>query len=89
MTNDVRLIDANALKEVIETYRPIKCFTDKDIGKNRMVDYCLSEIDNAPTVKPELPKQVNTEFGVMEQPDELSLAYFGDIKTGTTRGNTK
>ena len=43
------LISRSALKGVIETYRPIKCFTDKDIGKNRMVDFCLAEIDNAPT----------------------------------------
>lgn len=48
MNND--LISREALKKVIETYRPVKCFTDKDTGKNRMVDYCLSEIDNAPTV---------------------------------------
>ena len=44
------LISRSALKGVIETYRPIKCFTDKDIGKNRMVDFCLAEIDNAPTI---------------------------------------
>lgn len=48
MNND--LISRSALKGVIETYRPIKCFTDKDIGKDRMVDFCLAEIDNAPTV---------------------------------------
>ena len=51
MNND--LISRSALRGVIETYRPIKCFTDKDIGKNRMVDYCLAEIDNAPTVSPD------------------------------------
>ena len=34
-------------------------------------------------------KPINTDFGVMEQPDKISLAYFGDIKTGTTRGNKR
>ena len=34
-------------------------------------------------------KPIDTDFGVMEQPDKISLAYFGDIKTGTTRGNAK
>ena len=48
MNND--LISRSALRGIIETYRPIKCFTDKDIGKNRMVDFCLAEIDNAPKV---------------------------------------
>ena len=49
MNND--LISRSALKEIIETYRPIALFTDKEVGKNRMVDYCLAEIDNAPTVE--------------------------------------
>ena len=68
MTNEVRLIDANALKEAFKNQ---ECW-------NVVIAHI---IDNAPTVKPELPKQVNTDFGVMEQPDELSLAFMGEIRT--------
>ena len=46
----MRLIDADELKKVIETYRPIKVFNDFSAGKTNMVNYCLDEIDNAPTV---------------------------------------
>ena len=46
----MRLIDADALKKVIETYRPIRAFDDFSAGKTNMVNYCLDEIDNAPTV---------------------------------------
>ena len=73
--SEVRMIDANALREVIETYRPIKCFTDKDIGKNRMVDYCLSEIDNAPTV--------NFDYLIKNAPDVIR--YDGNTGKITTR----
>ena len=44
------LISRSALKEVIETYRPIPITSDYSQGKNNMVDYCIAEIDNAPTV---------------------------------------
>ena len=74
----MRLIDANALREVIETYRPVKCFTDKDTGKNRMVDYCLSEIDNAPTVEPETKVVANVTFN-KEQVEELVEKAKADI----------
>lgn len=74
----MRLIDANALREVIETYRPVKCFTDKDTGKNRMVDYCLSEIDNAPTVEPETKVVINVTFN-KEQMEELVEKAKADI----------
>ena len=51
----MRLIDAEALKRVIETYRPNPInpskMNDYVQGKNNMVDYCIAEIDNAPTVK--------------------------------------
>ena len=74
----MRLIDANALREVIETYRPVKCFTDKDTGKNRMVDYCLSEIDNAPTVEPETKLVANVTFN-KEEMEELVEKAKADI----------
>lgn len=48
--NDDDLISRKALKKVIETYRPIKAFDDFSAGKTNMVNYCLDEIDNAPTV---------------------------------------
>ena len=51
----MRLIDAEALKRVIETYRPNPInpskMNDYAQGKNNMVDYCIAEIDNAPTVE--------------------------------------
>ena len=46
----VRLIDADALKNVIETYRPTPITSDYLQGKNNMIDYCIAEIDDAPTV---------------------------------------
>lgn len=46
----MRLGDLDALKEIIETYRPTLIKTDYSQGKNNMVDYCIAEIDNAPTV---------------------------------------
>ena len=49
----MRLGDLDALKEIIETYRPIAITSDYLQGKNNMVDYCIAEIDNAPTVEPE------------------------------------
>ena len=33
---------------------------------------------NSPTIE---LKPIDTEFGVMEQPDELSLAFMGEIRT--------
>ena len=54
---------------------------DFDKGYNIALQGVIEKIDNAPTVKPELPKQVNTAFGVMEQPDEMSLAFMGEIRT--------
>ena len=43
-------ISREALKGVIETYRPALIYNNKTDMKNRMVDYFLDEIDNAPTV---------------------------------------
>lgn len=34
-----------------------------------------------PTTKSGNKFMVNTDFGVMEQPDELSLAFMGEIRT--------
>lgn len=48
----MRLIDADYLKEIIETYRPILITSDYLQGKNNMVDYCIAEIDSAPTINP-------------------------------------
>lgn len=48
----MRLGDLDALKEVIETYRPIPITSDYLQGKNNMIDYCIAEIDNAPTIEP-------------------------------------
>ena len=80
---DIRLIDANALKEVIETYRPVKCFTDKDIGKNRMVDYCLSEIDNAPTVEmPNWYKVYEDVKDTFERPQCNQIAWEQGYEAG-------
>ena len=49
MNND--LISRSELKKVIETYRPIPIKTEYSQGKNNMIDYCIAEIDNAPTVE--------------------------------------
>ena len=50
--SDNDLISREALKKVIETYRPILITSDYLQGKNNMIDYCIAEIDNAPTVEP-------------------------------------
>ena len=81
MTNEVRLIDANALKAEIQELIEHDNAEDFDKGYNIALQGVIRRIENAPTIKPELPKQVNTEFGVMEQPDELSLAFMGEIRT--------
>lgn len=57
MNND--LISREALKKVIETYRPTLLISDYLDGKNRMVDYCISEIDNAPPVELVIGRMVN------------------------------
>ena len=49
--SDNDLISREALKKVIETYRPILITSDYLQGKNNMIDYCIAEIDNAPTVE--------------------------------------
>ena len=49
MNND--LISREALKEIIETYRPTPITSDYLQGKNNMIDYCIAEINNAPTVE--------------------------------------
>lgn len=46
------LISREALKGVIETYRPALIYDNITDMKNRMVDYFLDEIDNAPSVTP-------------------------------------
>lgn len=48
MNND--LISRSELKKVIETYRPILITSDYLQGKNNMIDYCIAEIEGAPTV---------------------------------------
>ena len=48
--SEVRLIDANALKEAIEEYRSLNCVCTSTIIGVRNVMYL---IDNAPTVEPE------------------------------------
>lgn len=51
MNND--LISRSELKEVIETYKPIQITSDYLQGKNNMIDYCIAEIEGAPTVESE------------------------------------
>ena len=53
INTDGDLISCEALKEIIETYRPTLISSDYLQGKNNMIDYCIAEIDNAPTVEPE------------------------------------
>ena len=53
---DGDLINREALKKVIETYRPILITSDYLQGKNNMIDYCIAEIDNAPTVNIVIPE---------------------------------
>lgn len=43
-------ISREALKGVIETYRPALIYNNKTDMKNRMVDYFLDEIDNAEAI---------------------------------------
>lgn len=43
-------VSREALKGVIETYRPALIYNNKTDMKNRMVDYFLDEIDNAEAV---------------------------------------
>ena len=65
--SDNDLISREALKKVIETYRPILITSDYLQGKNNMIDYCIAEIDNAPTVEPE--ENIRTGYWETPEPD--------------------
>ena len=49
--SEVRLIDANKLKEELEAYRHTRNYkSDEDEAQNSLLDNILEDIDNAPTV---------------------------------------
>ena len=50
MTNEVRLIDANALKETIQALIEYDNAEDFDKGYNIALQGVIEKIDNAPTV---------------------------------------
>ena len=62
-------ISRNALKAVIETYRPFPITSDYGHGKNNMIDYCLDEIDNAQAVE---ARQKSEWITVHFDPNELN-----------------
>lgn len=55
------LISREALKRVLETYRPNPInpskLNDYAQGKNNMIDYCIAEIDSAPAIE-EVPNNM-------------------------------
>ncbi len=81
MNND--LISRSELKKVIETYRSNECFNDLQRGKNKMIDCCLAEINNAQTVEPFEPDYVGAErFEARQRGYEEG--YHNGMKIGKT-----
>ena len=74
-----RLIDADDLKGVIETYRPALIYNNKTDIKNKMVDYFLDEIDNAQGV----------EFSLLPLSGEADSAYMRGYEVGKAEGLLK